>query len=184
MDFPINIRVPAGTTCTGEVAGVQNVCLMKIANCKLLALLPSLHGTDSVQQTTLAPSVVSLLSRWRVPRRVTPPRQPLPPLLPARLPPQELLELPRLELRAPQPPPRPRAARPAPPSASSHRRSSLPPLLLLPHNHLFPSSYLFTERGWARLSPIALYIPLRLSPGETKNSPFLSWRSWPTLESV
>lgn len=32
MDFPINIRVPAGTTCTGEVAGVQNVCLMKIAN--------------------------------------------------------------------------------------------------------------------------------------------------------
>jgi hypothetical protein len=34
QDFPINIEVPAGTTCTGTVAGQQNVCFMKIANCK------------------------------------------------------------------------------------------------------------------------------------------------------
>ncbi|KAF2466559.1 uncharacterized protein BDR25DRAFT_306080 [Lindgomyces ingoldianus] len=32
MDFPINIAVPAGTSCTGAVAGQQNVCFMKIAN--------------------------------------------------------------------------------------------------------------------------------------------------------
>ncbi|OAF99613.1 uncharacterized protein CC84DRAFT_1075295, partial [Paraphaeosphaeria sporulosa] len=32
MDFPIDIAVPAGTTCTGSMAGLQNVCLMKIAN--------------------------------------------------------------------------------------------------------------------------------------------------------
>ncbi|KAL1602696.1 hypothetical protein SLS60_006116 [Paraconiothyrium brasiliense] len=32
MDFPINIAVPAGTTCSGTVAGQQNVCFMKIAN--------------------------------------------------------------------------------------------------------------------------------------------------------
>ncbi|KAH8805741.1 hypothetical protein F5884DRAFT_679547 [Xylogone sp. PMI_703] len=31
-DFPIAIQVPAGTTCTGTVAGQSNVCLMKIAN--------------------------------------------------------------------------------------------------------------------------------------------------------
>ena len=34
MDFPVDIAVPAGTTCSGTVAGQQNVCLMKIANCK------------------------------------------------------------------------------------------------------------------------------------------------------
>lgn len=32
QDFPINISVPAGTTCSGSVAGQQNVCFMKIAN--------------------------------------------------------------------------------------------------------------------------------------------------------
>ncbi|KAM3066584.1 hypothetical protein ACMFMG_002298 [Clarireedia jacksonii] len=31
-DYPIAIQVPAGTTCTGTVAGQQNVCLVKIAN--------------------------------------------------------------------------------------------------------------------------------------------------------
>ncbi|KAF2705595.1 hypothetical protein K504DRAFT_439878 [Pleomassaria siparia CBS 279.74] len=30
--FPFNVTVPAGTTCTGTVAGLQNVCFMKIAN--------------------------------------------------------------------------------------------------------------------------------------------------------
>jgi hypothetical protein len=30
--FPFNITVPAGTTCNGAVAGLQNVCFMKIAN--------------------------------------------------------------------------------------------------------------------------------------------------------
>jgi hypothetical protein len=34
MDFPIDIAVPAGTTCSGTVAGQQNVCFMKIANCE------------------------------------------------------------------------------------------------------------------------------------------------------
>lgn len=34
QDFPMTIAVPAGTTCTGTVAGQQNVCFMKIANCK------------------------------------------------------------------------------------------------------------------------------------------------------
>jgi hypothetical protein len=32
MDFPINVAVPAGTTCSGTMAGQQNVCFMKIAN--------------------------------------------------------------------------------------------------------------------------------------------------------
>ncbi|ORX97286.1 hypothetical protein BCR34DRAFT_167816 [Clohesyomyces aquaticus] len=32
MDFPVKIAVPAGTTCSGTVAGQQNVCFMKIAN--------------------------------------------------------------------------------------------------------------------------------------------------------
>ncbi|OAA64335.1 cell surface protein [Niveomyces insectorum RCEF 264] len=31
-DFPVAVSVPAGTTCTGTVNGVQNVCFAKIAN--------------------------------------------------------------------------------------------------------------------------------------------------------
>lgn len=31
-DFPMSFSVPAGTTCTGTVAGQSNVCLVKIAN--------------------------------------------------------------------------------------------------------------------------------------------------------
>jgi hypothetical protein len=31
-DYPMKFAVPAGTTCTGTVGGVQNVCLVKIAN--------------------------------------------------------------------------------------------------------------------------------------------------------
>ncbi|KAF2650071.1 hypothetical protein K491DRAFT_667854 [Lophiostoma macrostomum CBS 122681] len=31
-DFPFQIQVPAGTNCTGSVAGQKNVCFMKIAN--------------------------------------------------------------------------------------------------------------------------------------------------------
>jgi hypothetical protein len=31
-DFPMAFSVPAGTTCTGTVAGQSNVCLVKIAN--------------------------------------------------------------------------------------------------------------------------------------------------------
>jgi len=31
-DYPIAIQMPAGMTCTGTVAGQQNVCLVKIAN--------------------------------------------------------------------------------------------------------------------------------------------------------
>lgn len=32
QDYPMAIQVPAGTTCSGTMAGQQNVCLMKIAN--------------------------------------------------------------------------------------------------------------------------------------------------------
>jgi len=32
QDFPVAFTVPEGTTCTGTIAGVQNVCLAKIAN--------------------------------------------------------------------------------------------------------------------------------------------------------
>jgi hypothetical protein len=32
QDYPIAVQVPAGTTCSGSVAGQQNVCFMKIAN--------------------------------------------------------------------------------------------------------------------------------------------------------
>ncbi|KAF2630484.1 cell surface protein [Macroventuria anomochaeta] len=32
QDYPIAVQVPAGTTCSGTVAGQQNVCFMKIAN--------------------------------------------------------------------------------------------------------------------------------------------------------
>ena len=32
QDFPIAVRVPAGTTCWGTAAGQQNVCFMKIAH--------------------------------------------------------------------------------------------------------------------------------------------------------
>jgi len=32
QDFPVAFTVPEGTTCTGTVNGVQNVCLVKIAN--------------------------------------------------------------------------------------------------------------------------------------------------------
>lgn len=31
-DYPMKFAVPAGTTCTGTVNGVSNVCLVKIAN--------------------------------------------------------------------------------------------------------------------------------------------------------
>jgi hypothetical protein len=31
-DFPMKFSVPAGTTCSGQVAGQSNVCLVKIAN--------------------------------------------------------------------------------------------------------------------------------------------------------
>lgn len=31
-DFPMAFSVPAGTTCTGSIAGQDNVCLVKIAN--------------------------------------------------------------------------------------------------------------------------------------------------------
>lgn len=31
-DHPVSFSVPAGTTCTGTVNGIQNVCLAKIAN--------------------------------------------------------------------------------------------------------------------------------------------------------
>ena len=31
-DYPMKFAVPAGTTCTGTVGGVENVCLVKIAN--------------------------------------------------------------------------------------------------------------------------------------------------------
>lgn len=31
-DYPMAFAVPAGTTCTGTVAGQKNVCLVKIAN--------------------------------------------------------------------------------------------------------------------------------------------------------
>lgn len=31
-DFPMKFQVPAGTSCTGTVNGVNNVCLVKIAN--------------------------------------------------------------------------------------------------------------------------------------------------------
>lgn len=31
-DFPMAFAIPAGTTCTGEVEGQKNVCLVKIAN--------------------------------------------------------------------------------------------------------------------------------------------------------
>lgn len=40
-DFPISIAVPAGTTCSGTVAGQQNVCFMKIANGKLAVSIPT-----------------------------------------------------------------------------------------------------------------------------------------------
>lgn len=46
MDFPIDIAVPAGTTCSGTVAGQQNVCFMKIANCKIRPPLRSTNDTD------------------------------------------------------------------------------------------------------------------------------------------
>ena len=32
QDFPVAFTVPAGTTCTGTINGIQNVCLAKIAN--------------------------------------------------------------------------------------------------------------------------------------------------------
>lgn len=31
-DFPMKFSVPAGTTCSGTINGVSNVCLVKIAN--------------------------------------------------------------------------------------------------------------------------------------------------------
>lgn len=31
-DHPMSFSIPAGTTCTGSMGGVENVCLMKIAN--------------------------------------------------------------------------------------------------------------------------------------------------------
>ncbi|KAJ4159471.1 uncharacterized protein LMH87_008371 [Akanthomyces muscarius] len=31
-DHPLQVAIPAGTTCTGAVGGMQNVCLMKVAN--------------------------------------------------------------------------------------------------------------------------------------------------------
>ncbi|POS82852.1 hypothetical protein EPUL_004810, partial [Erysiphe pulchra] len=32
MDFPVEVKMPAGMTCDGNVAGVQNVCVMKLMN--------------------------------------------------------------------------------------------------------------------------------------------------------
>jgi hypothetical protein len=38
-DYPVAFSVPAGTTCSGTVAGQQNVCLVKIANSNKVSLL-------------------------------------------------------------------------------------------------------------------------------------------------
>jgi len=32
MDFPVEVKMPAGMTCDGTVAGVDNVCVMKLQN--------------------------------------------------------------------------------------------------------------------------------------------------------
>ncbi|KAG5985857.1 hypothetical protein E4U43_005832 [Claviceps pusilla] len=32
MDFPLKVAIPAGTTCQGSVAGISDVCLLKLAN--------------------------------------------------------------------------------------------------------------------------------------------------------
>ncbi|TVY82269.1 hypothetical protein LSUE1_G003091 [Lachnellula suecica] len=92
-DYPIAMTIPAGTTCTGTVAGQSNVCAMKIAN-------PS--APDH--------SVVSLCSRWLAPTQQTP--LPLPPLLPPR---PLLLLLPPREQRPLRP------LRALVPSSSAHR---------------------------------------------------------------
>jgi hypothetical protein len=32
MDFPVTMKVPAGTVCSGQVAGANNVCVAKLQN--------------------------------------------------------------------------------------------------------------------------------------------------------
>lgn len=32
MDFPITVQMPAGMVCSGTVAGVQNVCVVRVRN--------------------------------------------------------------------------------------------------------------------------------------------------------
>ena len=34
-DFPIQVQMPAGMTCSGTVAGVQNVCVVRVKNAAL-----------------------------------------------------------------------------------------------------------------------------------------------------
>lgn len=31
-DFPITVRMPEGMTCEGEIAGVKNVCVVRVRN--------------------------------------------------------------------------------------------------------------------------------------------------------
>lgn len=31
-DFPVQVQMPAGMTCSGSVAGVQNVCVVRLKN--------------------------------------------------------------------------------------------------------------------------------------------------------
>ncbi|KAJ9144499.1 Cell surface protein [Pleurostoma richardsiae] len=60
-DYPVAFSVPAGTTCSGTVAGQQNVCLVKIANSNkagpfggVVAIQMAGGATTSATNTTAA----------------------------------------------------------------------------------------------------------------------------------
>lgn len=50
-DFPVKVQMPAGMTCTGTVAGVQNVCVVRMQNS---ALAGPFGGSAAFTQSTAA----------------------------------------------------------------------------------------------------------------------------------
>ncbi|PQE21224.1 cas1 appressorium specific protein [Rutstroemia sp. NJR-2017a BVV2] len=65
-DYPIAIQMPAGMSCTGTVAGQQNVCLVKIANPSgagpfggVVAMQMAGAGTASASNATAADASTS-----------------------------------------------------------------------------------------------------------------------------
>lgn len=50
-DFPVKVQMPAGMTCSGTVAGVQNVCVVRLQNA---ALAGPFGGSAAFTQSTAA----------------------------------------------------------------------------------------------------------------------------------
>lgn len=94
-DFPVKVQMPQGMTCSGTVAGAENVCVVKMQNAtpagqyissselKQLLTIPQVHSVVPVlshSQTLLRSvpsSTTSASAEWHEDSRPPPPKFPL-----------------------------------------------------------------------------------------------------------